>query len=141
MLLSELKLKETIKNPGFKIPDDYFDTVENDIINKVKPAKKTKVIKLNTWKKLSFAGAVAASLVIMFSLIFSNNSLNLNKIETASIENYILNEDLDNSDIASLFKDVDLTNMSLTNNNISSESLENYVLDNLDFDELIINNK
>ena len=38
-----------------------------------------------------------------------NEGLNINNIETASIENYILTEGLETSDIASLFSDEDLS--------------------------------
>jgi len=140
-LITEFKMKETCADSGFKIPTDYFNTVENDILNSVKETKKPKVIKLITWQKLSYATAVAASLIIMFNVFFNNGSVDINKIETASIENYILNEEFDTDDMTSLFKDVDLSAVSLTNNDITSETLENYLLDNFEIEELLLNNK
>jgi cell division protein FtsL len=140
-LISEIKLKETCVDSGFIVPTDYFNTVENDILNKVNESKKPKVIKLITWQKLSYATAVAASLLIMFSIIFNNSTVDINKIETASIETYILNEEFDTNDMATLFKDVDVSTISLSDNNINSETLENYLLDNLEIEELLLNNK
>ena len=140
-LITELKLKETCADSGFKVPTDYFKTVENDILKTVKETKKPKVIKLRTWQKLSYATAVAASLIIMFSILFNNSTVDINKIETASIETYILNEEFDTNEMATLFKDVDLSAISLSNNNINSETLENYLLDNLEIEELLLNNK
>jgi hypothetical protein len=141
LLLNELKLKEACKNHGFKVPNNYFNSVENNILNTIKETENPKVIKLITWQKLSYISAVAASLIIMFNVIVDKGTFDMNKIETASIENYILNEELDNNDMATLFKEVDISAMSLTNNNISSETLETYVLDNLEIDELLINKK
>jgi hypothetical protein len=141
LLLNELKLKEACKNHGFKVPNNYFNSVENNILNSIKETEKPKVIKLITWQKLSYIAAVAASLIIMFNVIVDKGTFDMNKIETASIENYILNEELDTNDMATLFKEVDISSMSLTNNNISSETLETYVLDNLEIDELLINKK
>lgn len=141
LLLNELKLKEACKNHGFKVPNNYFNSVENNILNSIKETEKPKVIKLITWQKLSYIAAVAASLIIMFNVIVDKGTFDMNKIETASIENYILNEELDTNDMATLFNEVDISAMSLTNNNISSETLETYVLDNLEIDELLINKK
>jgi len=141
LLLNELKLKEACKNHGFKVPNNYFNSVENNILNTIKETENPKVIKLITWQKLSYISAVAASLIIMFNVIVDKGTFDMNKIETASIENYILNEELDTNDMATLFNEVDISAMSLTNNNISSETLETYVLDNLEIDELLINKK
>jgi len=140
-LITELKLKETCADSGFKVPTNYFNTVEHNILNAVKETTTPKVIKLITWQKLSYVTAVAASLIIMFNIIFNNRTLDINKIETASIENYILNEEFDTNDMATLFKDVDISVISLSNNNINSETLENYLLDNLEIEELLLNNK
>jgi len=141
LLLNELKLKEACKNHGFKVPNNYFNSVENNILISIKETEKPKVIKLITWQKLSYIAAVAASLIIMFNVIVDKGTFDINNIETASIENYILNEELDTNDMATLFNEVDISAMSLTNNNISSETLETYVLDNLEIDELLINKK
>ena len=102
---------------------------------------KTKVINLFSFRKIAYAAAVAASLILIYNISYNKNEgLNINHIETASIENYILTEGLETSDIASLFSDEDLSEITSVKNTISSESLENYVLENLDIDELITNN-
>ena len=140
-LLSELKLKETAFHSGFKLPADYFESLDNKILDAVKNDHKTKVINLFSIRKIAYAAAVAASLILIYNISFNKNeSLNINNIETASIENYILTEGLETSDIASLFSDEDLSEITSVKNTISSESLENYVLENLDIDELITNN-
>ncbi len=140
-LLSELKLKEASANSSFKVPENYFETVDDKILNAIKNQKKVKVINLYTWKKIAYTIPIAASIVIMFSVLFNkNNSVNINTIETASIENYILTEELEPNEMASLFTNEDLSKINFTNNNLNPETLENYVLDNLEIEEIITNN-
>ncbi len=140
-LLGELQLKETASRSGFKLPSNYFESLDNKILEASKNNNKTKVINLFPYRKIAFAAAVAASLILIYNISFNKNeTLNINNIETASIENYILTEGLETSDIASLFSDEDLSEITSVNNNLSSESLENYVLEHLDIDELIPNN-
>ena len=99
-LLSELKLKETVGKSGFKVPTDYFESLDESVFNAVTEKKQTKVINLFSWKKAVYTTAIAASLILMFTVFYNKkDSLTLDTIETASIENYILNEDIDIKDI------------------------------------------
>lgn len=140
-LLSELQLKETASYTGFKLPAGYFESLDNKILNAVKNDNKTKVINLFSFRKLAYTAAVAASLILIYTVSFNKyENLNINHLETASIENYILTEGLEPSDIASLFSDDDLSEITSVKNNLSSESLENYVLENIDIDQLMTNN-
>ena len=138
-ILTDLKLKEKAPESGYKVPDNYFDSLEHKITNALVPEKEVKVIKLFTWRKAAYVSAVAASLILMFNVFFNNtNNVTIDNIETASIENYILNEDLETSEIASLFTDDDLSDVQLINDGYSSETLENYIFDNLEFEDIII---
>ncbi|MFH4964122.1 hypothetical protein V8G69_03890 [Gaetbulibacter sp. M235] len=139
--LSELKLKETSANSGFKVPENYFETLDDKILNTIKDQKEVKVLKLFSWKKITYAAPIAASVIIMLGVMFNKNStLSIDKIETASIENYILTEELEPNEMASLFSNEDLSEINFTNNNLNPETLENYVLDNLEIEEIITNN-
>ena len=139
VILTDLKLKEKAPDSGYKVPDNYFDALENKITNALLPEKEVKVIKLFTWRKAAYVSSVAASLILMFNIFFNNtNKVTIENIETASIENYILNEDLESSEIASLFTDEDLSDVQLINDGYSSETLENYIFDNLEIEDIII---
>jgi len=141
-LLSELKLKELCANSVFKVPENYFETLDDKILKAVKDQKETKVIKLFSWKKIAYTTPIAASVIIMLGILFNkNSSLSIDKIETASIENYILTEELESNEMASLFSNEDLSDISFTNNNLNPETLEDFVLDNLEIEEIITNNK
>ncbi|MCF8274351.1 MAG: hypothetical protein K9I95_11020 [Flavobacteriaceae bacterium] len=140
-LLSELKLKETSANSGFKVPENYFETLDNKFLKAIEAEKEVKVISLFSWKKIVYATSIAASVLIMFSVLYNKNEpLSVDSIETASIENYILTEELGSNEMASLFTNEDLSNINFINNNFNSENLENYILDNLEIEEIINTN-
>ncbi|GGK19891.1 hypothetical protein GCM10007962_12540 [Yeosuana aromativorans] len=139
-LLSELNLKDKVSATGFQVPEDYFESLDESIYSRASKNKQGKVIDLVSFKRTAYTVAVAASLVLMFSVFFNKKEpLTLDSIETASIENYILNEDLETTDIASLFSNVDASNLNDMDVNLNSDSLEDYLLENLDVDDLISN--
>lgn len=139
-LLSELNLKEQVSASGFQVPEGYFKSLEESVYSRISKNKQSKVINLFSFKRTAYAIAVAASLVLMFSVFLNKKeSLTLDNIETASIENYILNEDLETADIASLFSNVDASNLNDMDVNLNSDSLEDYLLENLEVDDLISN--
>jgi hypothetical protein len=141
VLLSELKLKETSANSGFKVPENYFETIDNKIFKAIETEKEVKVINLFSWKKIVYATSIAASMVILFNVLLNKNKpLSIDSIETASIENYILTEELESNEMASLFTNTDLSDINFINNNFNPETLENFVLDNLEIEEIITNN-
>lgn len=140
MLLSDLKLKETSSKTGFNLPENYFESLDDKIINTVKKEKETKVIKLFSLRKTAYVSAIAASLILMFNIAYNkNDTLTIDNIETASIENYILNEDIETADIALLFSNHELNSFDSIELNFNSESLENYVIENIEIDDLISN--
>ncbi len=137
--LNELKLKEITTDSGFKVPDNYFDSLEDKITSAVNQEKEIKVVKLVTWRKAAYAAAIAASLVLMFNIYFNQKTpVTIDTIETASIENYILNEELETTEIASLFNEEDLSDVQLIHDGFSSESIENYIFDNVEIEDIII---
>ncbi len=137
--LNDLKLKEITTDSGFKVPDNYFDSLEDKITSAVNQEKEIKVVKLVTWRKAAYATAIAASLVLMFNIYFNQKSpVTIDTIETASIENYILNEELETTEIASLFNEEDLSDVQLIHDGFSSESIENYIFDNVEIEDIII---
>ena len=138
IILSNAKLREVAPTSGHKVPDDYFDSIEDNIINLVQQ-KETKVVKLITWHKIAYVGAVAASIVLMFNIFFNNGKdVSINTIETASIENYILDEDLEINEFASLFTEEELSNIRLINDGYNQQKLENYLFENLEIDDIVI---
>ncbi len=137
-ILSDLKLKELSPKSGYTTPDYYFNTLEDNIINTINQTKEVKVVKFITWRKVVFATAVAASLILIIDVFFNNTkNVTINTIETASIENYIINEDVETNEFASLFTKEDLQDVQLITDGYNSETLENFVFDNLEIEDII----
>ncbi len=90
-IMDQIKLHEKIEDTGFKSPDNYFDLLEDKIIDRVK--HEPKVISLFNKRNLLYASSIAAALVIMFSIFINKSELTFDDLETASIENYLNEEE------------------------------------------------
>jgi len=163
-----IKLKNLdIKNPGFSVPDYYFDSLETKILSKVnndipinyfedvenkilsklnldKP-KEVKVIKLNSRFFKRLVPIVAAASIILFvGLNFFNksNTLNFDSLNTSNISNWIdLNTDDANSYVLGQYlSNDDLTGIANnTVTGINETDLVDY-LNDTDIEDLMINN-
>ena len=68
-IMNQIKLKGKIESTGFKAPDNYFESLDDKILGKV--AHKPKVISLFTRRNLFYASSIAAALVLMFSIFIN----------------------------------------------------------------------
>ena len=141
-LLAKLKDNDkldAIKSTGFKVPNDYFETVDENILNAIENTEETKVVKLFSWKKAAYVSAVAASLILMFNIIFNTKEkLTFDSLETASIENYLAEEDFTSYELASLLTEDELNSETFINTNITEDSLEDYLLNNANIEDLLV---
>ena len=136
-LFSEIKLKNTIDDAGFKIPENYLSNLENTIISKVKEEKTGKVITLFNRKKLIYISGVAAAVLLLFTLTFNSKSNNWNNLDFEMVENYMITEDvLDSYEIASLLPEEDLVESNFIQMDFNEENIEKYLLNNLDIEDL-----
>ena len=125
---------------GFKTPDNYFENLTNNIPNpfnsqkgKVKPLFQSNGLIVKTL-------AIAASVILVLILTINrDNEINFNDLEVASIENYILNSEVDVLDIAHYLTEDDIDNSLDFMNNVNEENLENYLIDNANLETLLIN--
>ncbi|MCL6294394.1 hypothetical protein [Jejuia spongiicola] len=130
---------DTIKSAGFKVPNDYFETVNDKILSKLENKNEAKVIPLFSLKKVAYVSAIAASLVLMFNVVFNTpEKVTYESLEIASIENYLVEEDFTSYEFASLLTEDELNSEVFTNTDISEESLEDYLLDNANIEDLLI---
>ena len=78
------------------------------------------------------------SIILIINIFFNNaKDVTIENIETASIENYILDEDLETNEFASLFTKEDLSEVRLITDGYSSETLDSFIFDNLDIEDFI----
>src|SRR5690606_3425873 len=66
-VLNQIHLK-SIEGSGFKIPEGYLDTIDNTIIAKVYKNNDTKVINLFSMYNLLYLSSVAAAILLLFNL-------------------------------------------------------------------------
>lgn len=140
MLLNQLKVDDHLKrknDAGFKVPNGYFESFDATVLKQLQK-EEPKVISLPLWKKVAFVSGIAASLAILLT-VFNTTTENVTfeSLETASIENYIYDENINTYDIASLLNEDDLVIENFIMTPISDESLETYLLDNTTIENLM----
>lgn len=110
------------KESIFKIPENYFENLESNI--QARNIQETKIISLFTWSTKRMWASVAACLAIAimgyFTLMPSQDSLGkeeLAGVQNQEIVNYLMQQDLNQSDVAEQieaknikFKETDLLN-------------------------------
>ena len=136
------KLKETspldgLENSGFKVPDQYFETIDEKLSKVISTKEKAKVISFLSWKKMAYVSGVAASILLMITLFNNNNKIpSFDNLETVLIDEYIVEEDFTNEDIATLLSD-DLTMNNFMDSHLIDDNLEEYILDNASIEDYL----
>ncbi|WP_299390402.1 hypothetical protein [uncultured Gelidibacter sp.] len=124
--------------PGYKVPEHYFESFDAKLENRLKDVQQPKVRSLVSWRKAAYISGAAAVLVLMFTVFLkSDNILTINQVETASIESYLNNENLNIYDITSLLNAEDIVVDDFVANTFTDESLENYLINNASIEDLI----
>jgi len=134
-VLNKIKLKD-IETPGFTMPKGYLDTLEDNVLAKVSENKDTKVINLFSRRNLLYVSSIAASILLLFNLsVFeSNRTASFDTLDTATVENYIMNEYINSYDMASLLTDENIVEEDFIEHSFSDENVENYILNNIDIE-------
>ena len=135
--MKEQKIHSNVGFSGFKVPSGYFEDFDSKVLSLV-AEDKSKVISLFDWKKIAYISGIAASLILVFNLLFTNSDqLTFDDLETASIENYLINEDLNSYEIAPYLGTADLNADNFVENKLNASDIEDYLLQNSNVDYLI----
>ncbi|MBJ6367639.1 hypothetical protein [Snuella sedimenti] len=138
-LLSEIRLKDTLEGQGFRTPEGYFDDVEDSIMDTISSKNNTsKVVRLFSKRNLLYATSVAACFILLFSLPLLNTKITWDSLDTETVENYIMNENVGTYEIAALFNEEDLEEVDFVNHTFNEETLETYLLNHLNIENFII---
>lgn len=137
-ILSDIKLKELAPQSGYKLPDTYFDSLEDTILNKVSAKETSKVISIFNIKNIIYMSSAAAAILLLFNLFTLKNKSAIDRLDTETVENYIINENIGSYEIVSLLLEEDLLNEGFTELKIDEHTVETYILNNLDMENLII---
>jgi hypothetical protein len=112
-------------NPGFKVPEGYFETLESKIMDRVLSEPQPKVKSLFPRKIIGLA--VAASLVLSVSLIFwPSEKEKQHDIAQETLQNYLETENLNEYLLTDMLTDEDLKSMEVLHG-IDKDEIEVYL--------------
>lgn len=136
-IYNQIRLREKVATSGFKTPEGYFENFEDDLLSQL---AKDETIKMFSYTKVISAIAIAACLVLMFNVFFNTSEeLSFDSLETASIENYLEDEDFSTYELASFLNVAELQKSDFINTSIPEEQLKNYLLEHSDIEDLMLN--
>ncbi|SRX55731.1 hypothetical protein [Aequorivita sp. CIP111184] len=140
-LFSKISEENFPKSAGFKVPDSYFDNLDARVLKTMNASEKSqKVISLFPKKYFGYAAAIAACLILGFTIFNTDTSKStLDTLQLAAIDNYIEegNLNLDLYDLTSFIDDEDIKAVNFETSQFSDQALENYILENMDEETLI----
>jgi len=120
---------------GLKIPEGYLTSLQDTI--SIQTKKETKVINLFSKRNLFLASSIAAAIILMLSLFTNNNKITFENIDVDLVEDYLIDQNIDSYELASLLNDEDLSTENFIDSDIFSEAVEDYLIDNTDIEELM----
>lgn len=140
-IFSKIDEENLPKSAGFKTPNGYFENFETNVLKAIETSEKPqKVIPLFPKKYFGYAAAIAACLIIGFSIFNNKTTLtNLDALQLAAIDTYIEegNLNMDLYDLTSFIDDEDINEINFEDKQFSDNALENYILENVDEETLI----
>jgi hypothetical protein len=135
--LNKVTSLETMES-GFKTPKNYFNTVEDIIINEVSEQKDVKVISIFNKKNMIYVTSIAAAVLLLFNLSIFDKNPSFDNLDSETVENYFLNENISSYEIASVLSDDELVDVISINYNVEEENLEAYLMEHADIETLMI---
>lgn len=129
---------DTPQDAGFRAPEDYFESFEDAVLKRVLTEDKGRVITLFSNKKLSYVASIAAALIILIGLPILNQEPTFDSLETETVENYIISENISSYEIASLLSDEQLEEDIYVTHDLEKETIETYLLNNIEVEDLIL---
>ena len=139
IVLTKLKAEAIQQeNKSSVLPDNYFNSIEDSVLGKIKTSK---VISLrNRIVRIAAPIAIAASLLLIFTLNNNTNSITFESLAISDIEDWIDsgNLDIDASSIALLYPEIEINdeNYGAT---ISDDEVLEYLFEE-DLEEIIYDN-
>ncbi|OIQ18646.1 MAG: hypothetical protein BM557_06895 [Flavobacterium sp. MedPE-SWcel] len=110
---------------GFKIPDDYFNSLTDTILEQL-PKEETKVVSLYKRKPVWLSAAAVFILLIGGGLFLKLNTLTIIQPDEADIENYLVYQPNITYDLYQNLNDEDIQELEQSIV-ISNEEIETYI--------------
>jgi hypothetical protein len=150
-MLSQVNLEKQLeKEVAFDMPNDYFNQLEDKVLNHIKaevplnsPAQQAerRVISLNQRLKKLFAPmAIAACLVLFFSIFYKSNSADFNSLPNNEISEWLSLEieEIDTYEIVAVYDKIDIDAYTMIEE-LPIGAIENYLILN-NIESIILEN-
>lgn len=130
--------KEPKIESGFKIPEQYFDTLSTKVMQQL-PESNQKVISIFS-KRKTWTVAIAAVFVISLSIpIFNALKAPSTELDKNTLENYLTNHaEISDDDLVELLDEEDIQKIKL-DYDIEDKTIEDMLSTNSNLEEYIIN--
>jgi len=123
-LINDLKLREKIKNSGFIMPDQYIEHVDHSIIKQIKNSSSKVILFKRNYTII--VSSIAATIFLIITLTLIKTSPGLELLENETIENYVL-EEFESHDLLSLISETEVSESDFINYELSISNLENII--------------
>lgn len=137
-LLSEIALKKSIPSTGFKTPDNYFENFKVHGIDTLSKKSNPKVISIFRKNPWLYVASAAALIVLLFNIATVNKPVNFASLDNESIENYILINDFETIELNNLIINPTAFENTILKEALSDASLEDYLYDNAELEDFNI---
>ncbi len=132
-VFEKLSNDNLLDTTNFKIPENYFETVEDNVFKKLNLKKSPKIISI---RRILIGVSVAASLLFMFSIIFSGNGkINPNTIAINEIENW-MDDNIENIDTHAIIENISIDAIDTLQIYDTNEIIDE--LEGVDIEQIII---
>ena len=138
--MNDFKLDNMPKmSSGFTIPDGYFDTFSEKILEKTSSQQKVKVLSISK-SKPSWYYAVAAIVTLMITIpLYSKYATNSQQIDSTTLENYLACQSgISEEEIVDLLEQEDINKIKI-DINVDNQTIEETLKSNSNLEEYIIN--
>jgi hypothetical protein len=124
--------------PGFKVPDGYFEQFPDRLMQQV-PAQEVKVVSLKSTRAWLYFVAASLAAVILSLPIYQHYQSKAEEVDAATLENYLAyHAALTEEDIVNLLDEKDLEKMKL-DLNIADKDLEEALEETPNIEQYLIN--
>lgn len=139
LVVTKLKAEVLQSSKTDAVPNPYFETIEDVVLKKMK--RKSRVISLkNRLSKYTAPIIIAASLLLFIILNNNNSSISFDSIVISDIENSIEEGliEIDAEYVATIFSDIEITDNEFVSS-LSDEAVLEYLIDE-ELDALLYEN-
>lgn len=123
---------------GFTIPDGYFDTFSNNILEKL-PKQEKKTHSIFYFRKTWYFAAAAIFILLLSVPLYYKFYNKIEEVDTTTLENYLANQStisedeivdlLENEEVEKMKVDFDIKNIEIEEILKSNTNLEQYIID------------